>query len=74
MTARKEMKMKNIAEKQADGSIKVYRNGQHVYTIRKNSKKGYDKYLIMNDGAEYLAPAFSWFPTLTAAKSFCECK
>ena len=58
--------------KQPDGSTRVYTNGQHMYTIKKNAKSGYDKYLTLKDGREFLPPAFSWFPTMAAVKRYCD--
>lgn len=58
--------------KQPDGSTRVYINGRHTYTIRKNTKRGYDKYLILKDGRELLQPMFSWFPTMAAVKRYCD--
>lgn len=52
-------------------AVLVFHDGKHTYTIRKNPKKGYDKYIILASGKEFMAPAFSWFPTLKQAISFC---
>lgn len=66
--------------KNPDGSISVIRNGEHKHTIRKHinpysrkgNAKGYDTYIILKDGSEFLPPYFSWYPTLKRAKeSFC---
>ena len=49
-------------------------SGTHAYTIRKHAKKGYNKYMILKDGTEYLPPAFSWFNTIKAALAWLGCK
>ena len=60
--------------KKTGNEYRIFRDGSHVYTIRRNPRKGYDKIIIRPDGSELVSPLFSWFPTLKAAFSFCDVK